>query len=81
MNKASRKLAAFVTNLGMYKSLVMFFGLTNSGNIPNYDKCSFQGSYLCRKSGHLYGQHSSILQDYGRTHQDSTAGITDLTRQ
>ena len=26
----SRKLAAFVINLGMYKLLVMFFGLTNS---------------------------------------------------
>ena len=30
MDKASRKLAAFVTNLEMYKPLVMFFGLTNS---------------------------------------------------
>ena len=26
----SRKLAAFITNLGMYEPLVMFFGLTNS---------------------------------------------------
>ena len=33
MDKASRKLAAFVTNLGMYKPLVMFFGLTNSPEI------------------------------------------------
>ena len=30
MNEKSRKLAAFVTNLGMYEPLVMFFGLTNS---------------------------------------------------
>ena len=30
MDKASRKLAAFITNLGMYEPLVMFFGLTNS---------------------------------------------------
>ena len=30
MDKKSRKLAAFVTNLGMYEPLVMFFGLTNS---------------------------------------------------
>ena len=33
MDKASRKLAAFVTNLGIYKPLVMFFGLTNSPEI------------------------------------------------
>ena len=30
MDKASRKLAMFVTNLGMYEPLVMFFRLTNS---------------------------------------------------
>ena len=30
MDEKSRKLAAFVINLGMYKLLVMFFGLTNS---------------------------------------------------
>ena len=33
MDKASRKLAAFVTNLGIYKPLVMFLGLTNSPEI------------------------------------------------
>ena len=30
MDKASRKLVVFVTNLGMYEPLVMFFRLTNS---------------------------------------------------
>ena len=30
MDKTSRKLAVFVTNLGIYESLVMFFRLTNS---------------------------------------------------
>ena len=29
INKANRKLAAFVTNLGIYEPLVIFFGLTN----------------------------------------------------
>ena len=30
MDKTSRKLAVFITNLGIYESLVMFFRLTNS---------------------------------------------------
>ena len=30
MNKTSKKLAVFIINLGMYKLLVIFFGLTNS---------------------------------------------------
>ena len=30
MDKTSRKLAVFVTNLGIYEPLVMFFRLTNS---------------------------------------------------
>ena len=30
MDEKSRKLAAFIINLGMYEPLVMFFGLTNS---------------------------------------------------
>ena len=30
MDKKSRKLAVFVTNLGIYEPLVMFFRLTNS---------------------------------------------------
>ena len=30
MDKTSRKLAVFITNLGIYESLVIFFRLTNS---------------------------------------------------
>ena len=62
MDKKSRKLAAFVTNLGMYEPLVMFFGLTNSPATSWYSPKQWRNTL--KWYGRFYRSYKTMICTY-----------------